>query len=151
MPKTIDNEQAQKFMKLFTGNKEAHYIRNANGAYLTVDSGITLDDVLRHLSGIHPSILTIPIDDAGLSHVGFLDVDRHEDFDEAVDLARSRQTNYGAFPAASYFQKQERQRGVDLFIFQGKIWIRYGDRPASDGALQTCFGTYWRSENIPQE
>jgi hypothetical protein len=82
--------QARIFLDLFAGNENAHYTYNSvTGVYATVNRGITLDDVVRHLSGIEPGLLSIPIsaepDGKFLTHFGVIDADRHGEQDEAID------------------------------------------------------------------
>jgi len=78
---------AAEFFNLFKGNPEAHYVRSLEGAYEAVYNGLTVADFERHLAGISPSILVIPISREGMSHVGIIDWDRHDEHDGPVDHA----------------------------------------------------------------
>jgi hypothetical protein len=79
----VDN-LAIEFAKLFQGNPNAHYVRRAV-EYQAVERAIEAADFQRHLAGIEPGLLSIPINRDGKSHFAAGDVDRHKDSDPSVD------------------------------------------------------------------
>jgi hypothetical protein len=88
----------QSFLDLSRGNPDCHYTYDSiKHKYEAVDRGITLDDVVRHLRGVEPGLLSIPIkpadaDGKSLTHFGVIDADRHFEADTPIDhaeLARS--------------------------------------------------------------
>jgi hypothetical protein len=109
--------ESQAFFDLLKGNPNAHYTRDADGGYLAVERGIELSDVERHLSGIHPSLLSIPIDADGNSHFAFLDVDRHEETDIAVDyVAVAKLVTALELPLIIFKSKNGKGAWIGLFI-----------------------------------
>lgn len=85
----VSSETSKEFARLFAGNPAAHYVRHDDPRekpYEVVERGIAVEDVLRHLNGETPSLLSIPIDADGLSHFGVIDVDRHGD-EPSIDHA----------------------------------------------------------------
>ncbi|MGB8323696.1 MAG: hypothetical protein WCE52_12130 [Candidatus Acidiferrum sp.] len=78
-------DQIKRFISLFSGNPEAHYIRRVNATPFAMRRGIALADIKRHLSGLPPSVLSIPTNRDGLSHFGVIDVDRHGADDAPID------------------------------------------------------------------
>ena len=106
-------------MELFQGNEKAHYTFDPDRTpepYLAIHRGIELADIERHLRGEVPSLLDIPIDEAGLSHFGVLDVDRHEDADESVDhVALAKRVTELSLPLVVC--KSKSPKGAHLFLF----------------------------------
>jgi hypothetical protein len=110
-------KHAEIFQNLFKGSPEAHYSREADGAYLTVNRAIELADTERHLSGITPSILSIPILRDGNSHFGAIDVDRHDDADPPVDhVALAKRVTELALPLVVCKSKHPKSAHLWLFL-----------------------------------
>jgi hypothetical protein len=77
---------AEEFLQLFRGNPAAHCTFDTlTKSYVTLDGGITLADVERHLRGEQPGLLSIPILPTGLCHFAAGDCDRHAEADIAID------------------------------------------------------------------
>ncbi len=83
----MSNQEA--FFSIFTGNPQASYRYDPTREgqkYYTVDRGLTLADVEKHLRGEDHSVLSIPILPSSLSHFACGDCDRHHAADAAIDF-----------------------------------------------------------------
>jgi hypothetical protein len=82
---------ARNFLELYRGNSAYHYTYNSDTTeYLRVDRPMTLDDVVRHLRGIQPGLLGVPlepIDGKFVSFFGVIDADRHKESDVSINHA----------------------------------------------------------------
>ena len=74
------------FSYFFAGHPQVYYVFEG-GRYRNVDRGIAAADVIRHLGGENPSLLSIPILPDGKCCFGAIDVDRHKKEDGTVDHA----------------------------------------------------------------
>jgi hypothetical protein len=112
---------ANSFSGLYRGgNDKAHYVHGENGTekgwYNTEERGVVFDDWVRHLEGVEPSLLSIPILPNGNTHFCDGDVDFHKANDVPVDyVAVARRIAELGLPLV--LTRSRRDGGAHLSLF----------------------------------
>jgi hypothetical protein len=111
---------ARSFLDLYRSDCGYHYTYNSQTTeYLRIDRPMNLDDVMRHLRGIQPGLLGVPIelkDGKFVSYFGVIDADRHKETDATIEHAELAQlvTEYH-LPLIVY--RSKRPKGAHLAAF----------------------------------
>ena len=112
---------AKCYLDLFRGGNDVeHYIHGEDGTekgwYRTEPRGIEFEDFVRHLKGVEPSLLSIPIMSNGNCHFADGDVDCHKAGDTPVDYAKVAR-RIGELGLPLVLTRSRRDGGAHLTIF----------------------------------